>query len=317
MRQAGRILPSYQKIKQKYSFKEMMLDPKIASEVTLLPIASLGTDAVILFSDILVVPEALGMKLKFTQNGPIFENPILFSNPNRKFEKNIKKLEYIYQNIDEVKKNEKTKPLIGFCGGPLTVFCFMFKGASPMKNFNTAIKFLYKYPKESHRILNQITEVSEDYVENQILHGIDCFQLFETYCGLIPQEKYQKEILPYSKRIMNKSLGIKPTIFFPKDYGLGLKHLDKSICDFVSVDWQMNIFEARKLINNELGIQGNIDPRLLYASYKDICVELEKLKLFGQKNKNWIINLGHGFLPDIDYKKAKFIVDWVKNTNWN
>mgnify|MGYP001165472051 FL=1 len=317
MRQAGRILPSYQKMKTKYTFSEMMEHPDLAAEVTLLPLSSLDVDAVILFSDILVVPQALGLDLEFKSNGPIFHNPITTLDSKRIFKKNITKLDYIYNNIDKIKSINNTVPLIGFCGGPLTVFCFMFRGVNPTKNFNDAIKFLYEHPKQSKYILNLITEVSEEYVEKQINHGINCFQLFETYCGLIPQKKYESEIMPFSKRILQKAKGKVPTIFFPKDYGLGIKNLNKSDCDYVSIDWQMDIFEARKILDNDIGIQGNIDPRLLYSSYQEIDFELNRIKKFGLENNNWIINLGHGFLPDINYEKARYIVDWVKNTNWS
>ncbi len=316
MRQAGRILPSYQKLKLKYTFDELMKDPELASTVSLLPIKELGVDAIILFSDILVIPDSLGLKLEFTSKGPIFHKPLKIEEPNRDLYFDYKKLEYIYKNIRAIKKKESNLPLIGFCGGPLTTFCFMFRGDFSDKSFNQAIKFLYKYPKQSHKILNKITEVSELYVKEKIRQGIDCFQLFETYCGLIPSEKYINEILPYSKRILNVTKNLIPSIFFPKNLGSGLKYLNKNICDYVSIDWQIDINEARKILNNDLGIQGNLDPRLLYSDIKNIEIELEKIKKFASKNNDFILNLGHGFLPDIDHKKAKFIVDWVKTTNW-
>tara|TARA_B100001287_G_scaffold145751_1_gene122687 strand:- start:1414 stop:2433 length:1020 start_codon:yes stop_codon:yes gene_type:complete len=316
MRQAGRILPSYQKLKLKYTFDELMKNSDLASTVSILPIKELGVDAIILFSDILVIPDALGLNLEFTSKGPIFHDPLKIDTPDKDLYFDHKKLEYIYKNITEIKKKEPNLPLIGFCGGPLTTFCFMFRGESSDKSFNQAIKFLYKYPKQSHKILNTITEASEFYIREQINYGIDCFQLFETYCGLIPSEKYVKEILPYSKRILNVAKNQIPSIFFPKNLGSGLKYLDKNICDFVSIDWQTDINEARQILNKDLGIQGNLDPRVLYSDIKNIEIELHKIRKFASKNNDFIFNLGHGFLPDIDHKKAKFIVDWVKKTNW-
>ena len=316
MRQAGRILPSYRKLKLKYSFDELMKNSDLASTVSILPIKELGVDAIILFSDILVIPDALGLKLEFTSKGPIFHRPLKIDTPNKDLYFDHKKLEYIYKNITKIKKKEPNFPLIGFCGGPLTTFCFMFRGENSDKSFNQAIKFLYKYPKQSHKILNTITEASEFYIREQINYGIDCFQLFETYCGLIPSEKYIKEILPYSKRILNVAKNQIPSIFFPKNLGSGLKYLNKNICDFVSIDWQTDINEARQILNKDLGIQGNLDPRVLYSDIKNIEIELHKIRKFASKNNDFIFNLGHGFLPDIDHKKAKFIVDWVKRTNW-
>ena len=316
MRQAGRILPAYKKLKGKYTFDELMKDADLASTVSILPIEELGVDAIILFSDILVIPDALGLNLEFTNKGPLFHNPLNINDPNKDLCFDSKKLEYIYKNIIEIKKKNSDLPLIGFCGGPLTTFCFMFRGDLTDKSFNQAIKFLYKYPKQSHKILNAITEASELYIEQQINHGINCFQLFETYCGLIPSKKYIEEIMPYSERMLNVTKNQVPSIFFPKNLGTGLKYLNKNICDYVSIDWQIDLNDARQILDKNLGIQGNIDPRILYSDIKNIEIELEKIKQFASKHKDFILNLGHGFLPDINYKKAKFIVDWVKTTNW-
>ena len=319
MRQAGRILPSYQKLKKQYSFSQMMKDPELAAQVTLLPINDLGVDAAILFSDILIIPEALGMGLEFTDKGPMFDNPLTqYKNPAEQLIKNTKKLNHVYENIDMViEKRGEDVPLIGFCGGPLTTFCFMFRGNVRDITFHDAIKFLYSNPKESMKILEALTDLSVEYVRNQAKHGIECFQLFETYAGLIPEEMYLKKILPLSKKILNeaRSSGL-PTIFFPKGLGNGISYIDKETCDYLSVDWQMNLSHARNIISDELGIQGNIDPRILYSSFEEIEKYLSTLIPFGAENNNWIINLGHGFLPDIDHNKAKFVVDWIKQTNW-
>ena len=319
MRQAGRILPSYQEIKKSNTFSQMMKDPDLAAKVTLLPINDLGVDAAILFSDILIVPEALGMGLEFTAKGPLFDNPLTkYEKPSKALTKDLGKLDHVYKNIEKVlsiRKNDT--PLIGFCGGPLTTFCFMFRGHVRDVTFNDAIKFLYSNPKESMKILDALVETSIEYAQNQVKHGIECFQLFETYGGLIPEDLYNEIFLPLSKKILNsvRDMGI-PTIFFPKNFGNGLKYINKDICDFVSVDWQANLYHSRKIIDKEVGIQGNIDPRLLYSDYTHIESELKKLIPFGKENQDWIINLGHGFLPDIDHKKAKFVVDWIKDTNW-
>ena len=222
MRQAGRILPSYQKLKKQYSFSQMMKDPELAAQVTLLPINDLGVDAAILFSDILIIPEALGIGLEFTDKGPMFDNPLTqYKNPAEQLIKNTKKLDHVYENIDMViEKRGEDVPLIGFCGGPLTTFCFMFRGNVRDITFHDAIKFLYSNPKESMKILEALTDLSIEYVRNQANHGIECFQLFETYSGLIPEEIYLKKILPLSKKILNeaRSSGL-PTIFFPKGLG--------------------------------------------------------------------------------------------------
>ena len=163
-----------------------------------------------------------------------------------------------------------------------------------------------------------MVDVSIEYVRNQAKNGIECFQLFETYAGLIPEKMYRDKILPLSKKILHEAResGL-PTIFFPKNFGNGLNYINKDICDYVSIDWQMDLEHARKIVDKEVGIQGNIDPRILFSSYSKIEEYLSSLVPFGQKNNDWIINLGHGFLPDIDYKKARYVVEWIKQTNWN
>ena len=318
MRQAGRILPSYLKLKQKYSFDEMMQNKELAAKVTLLPIDDLGVDAGILFSDILVIPKALGLELEFTTKGPKFHNAL---NENIIFENlkfNPDKLDYIYKNIKEIKLQRPEVPLIGFCGGPLTTFLFMFRRDESNKDFNHVIKLLYKEKKKCIKIMEMLTEASIEYVNKQVESGIDCFQLFETYCGIIPEKMYTEIVLPFSKKILNAAMDKNcKTIFFPKNYNMGLKNLNQDICDVTSIDWQIPLESARTLLNYKVGIQGNMDPRIFFSDKKEIERYLVNLTSFGEKNTDWIFNLGHGFIPGIDVNNVNFVVDWIKNHNWN
>ena len=182
MRQAGRILPNYMKLKETYSFHELMNDKNLASQVTLMPIKDLNVDAAILFSDILVIPHALGLDVEFKKTGPIFNNPLNYNSKATNLEFDPNKLDYIYDNIDQVIKDKNPDtPLIGFCGGPLTVFLFMFKSEGSKDHMKKAIKFLYEKRKESTEILELITKSSIEYVKGQCNSGINVFQLFETY----------------------------------------------------------------------------------------------------------------------------------------
>ena len=319
MRQAGRILPNYMKLKETYSFHELMNDKNLASQVTLMPIKDLNVDAAILFSDILVIPHALGLDVEFKKTGPIFNNPLNYNSKATNLEFGPNKLDYIYNNIDQVIKDKNPDtPLIGFCGGPLTVFLFMFKSEGAKDHMKKAIKFLYEKRKESTEILELITKSSIEYVKGQCNSGINVFQLFETYCGSIPCELYADLILPYSKRILNAAKEEDcPTIFFPKDFGHGMNLINKDICDFISVDWHTSINYARNIIDKKIGIQGNMDPRIFYQDYEQIEAYLNSLTNFGSQNFDWIFNLGHGFLPDINHEKVKFAIDWIKDKNWN
>lgn len=319
MRQAGRVLPNYNKLKERYTFHELMEDPKLAAEVTLMPVYDLGVDAAILFSDILVIPNAMGMDLEFTNHGPVFKKPLKgLSQPANHLKPTPEKLEYIYRNIDEIiRQRPQNIPLIGFCGAPLTTLCYMIQGISSNPNFPEAIKFLFQHKKEAKRLIDAIADLSAHYAQKQMEHGIDTFQLFETHANLVPVEMYQELFMPAVQKISQtvREAGV-PFIFFPKGLGPGLKYVTPEIADFVSIDWQMPLNHARELVHPEVGLQGNLDPRYLYKNQDEIQHILESYKPFFRVNEKWIFNLGHGFLPDIPYENAKFVVDWIKQTEW-
>lgn len=320
MRQAGRVLPNYLKMREKHTFSELMHDPALAAEVTLMPVYDLGVDAAILFSDILVIPAALGMNLNFTDSGPKFDVALKeLEDPSAHLKPDASKLEYIYAAIDEIiKTRPRYTPLIGFCGAPFTTLCYMVQGLSSNHTFPEAVALLYKDRKMAHKLLAAITELSVVYAQNQARHGISAFQIFETHAGLIPADLYQEMMMPYVRQIAQavKTEGC-PVIFLPKGLGYGIKNIQPEDADFLSVDWQMPIEEARNLVHKEIGLQGNLDPRLLLADQATILEKLEKYVSFGSREQKWIFNLGHGFMPGIPFENAKLVVDWIKQTNWN
>ena len=300
MRQAGRVLPSYLELRNTYSFWHMMSSPELAAKVTLLPVNDLGVDAAILFSDILVIPYALGMGLEFTDKGPRFDKPLKeYDNPVEKLRPDPYKLDYIYRAIDEiVRTRQGNVPLIGFAGAPLTVLCYMIEGLSSKAGFPDAISFIYRNKTVTEKLIDAVTDLTIEYARQQIEHGIDAFQLFETHGGILPFDFYKSMFFPAIKKISNavREKGV-PFIYFPKDIGSGLKYVTPDICDFVSIDWQTPITEARKLVHKEVGLQGNLDPRLLFAEQDVIKGELLKYLEFGRYEYNWIFNLCHGFMP--------------------
>lgn len=319
MRQAGRVLPSYLKLKEKYTFWQLMKNPELGAKVTLLPIDDLGVDAAILFSDILVIPYAMGMGLDFTDKGPVFESPLKdIENPLTRLNPDSSKLEYIYNVIDKIiETRPPNTPLIGFCGAPLTVMLFMIQGLGTRSNFADAERFLFKNKTTAKKIAEEVTELSIEYALEQIKRGVNAFQLFDTHAGIIPFEFYQEVFMPSVKKIADavRETGT-PFIFFPKGIGTGLSKINYDLCDFVSIDWQTPIDFARNAVDKKVGLQGNLDPRLLFADKKAIENELNKFKEFRKKEKNWIFNLGHGFMPGIPVENAKFVVDWIKDTKW-
>lgn len=319
MRQAGRTLPSYMALKEKYSFWQMMKNPELAAKVTLLPIEDLQVDAAILFSDILVVPYAMGMGLEFTDDGPVFNDPLYKkADPLAALKPAPEKLEYIYNAIDKIIETKPDNiPLIGFCGGPFTVLCYMMEGLSSKDGFPEAVKYIFQHKEDTQQIISIIQELTLEYIRQQVKHGISAFQLFETHAGLIPFSLYKQMFLPMVKVIARelKDLNI-PFIYFPKDIGVGIKEITPDYCDFLSIDWQTPIQIARELVHPEIGLQGNIDPRLLFCDKKEIEKELQEYLLFGKENQNWICNLGHGFKPGIPFEKIKFMTDWLLNADW-
>ena len=193
----------------------------------------------------------------------------------------------------------------------------MLQGIGRSKEFPVATTFIYQHKETIKKLVDAITELSIIYAKGQIKNGIRVFQLFETHAGLIPFELYKELFFPSVKKIAAavREEGV-PFIYFPKDLGTGIAEVTPDMCDYLSIDWQTPIETARKMVDGSVGLQGNIDPRLLYADQKTIEATLNKYIDFGSKNQNWIINLGHGFLPDIPYENARFLADWIRQADW-
>lgn len=317
-RQAGRILPSYMELREKYGFKHMMDTPELAAKVTLLPVEDLEVDAAILFSDILVVPEALGMNLKFDPK-PSFEPALKdVADPFDLLKKCPEKLEHIYDAI-RIIQEEKPKhvDLIGFCGAPLTTLCYMYQGFSKKQNFPELVPALYKDKKLLAKAIDEITEMAIHYAIEQVQAGVQAFELFDTHAGIVPLELYKEMFFPAVQRITNavRSTGT-PVIYFPMGIGSGLSMMNYDVADCISIDWQTSLFEARKYVGKEVVLQGNIDPRLLLIDQATIEREFQKYLEFGRKEKHWIVNLGHGMLPEIPAENAKFLVNLIKEADW-
>jgi uroporphyrinogen decarboxylase len=296
-----------------------MASPELAAKVTLLPVHDLGVDAAILFSDILVIPVALGMNLDFTDSGPKFGKALKdISDPLSTLSPDASKLDYIYRAIDEVNRTKpENTPLIGFCGAPFTTLCYMVQGLSSNHTFPEAVSLLYKEKALAKKLLELITELSIEYAVNQVKHGISAFQIFETHAGLIPSDLYFEMIMPHVRKISAAVMAAGcPVIFLPKGLGTGVANIRPDETNYLSIDWQTPIDVARKLVHKEIGLQGNLDPRLLLADQPTISATLEKYVSFGSENQDWIFNLGHGFIPGIPFENAKMVVDWIKKTDW-
>lgn len=314
MRQAGRILPEYRAVREKAgSFIKLATTPEMAAEVTIQPVDILGTDAAIIFSDILVVPEAMGLPYEMVESkGPIFPKVIQnkkdidalrISNPENE-------LAYVLKAIDIVKKELNGRvPLLGFAGAPFTIFCYMVEGKGS-KTFSVAKKMLYSEPELAHSLLQKITDTTIAYLKAQAKHGADLVQIFDSWAGILSPDQYRKFSLPYIAQICD-AINEVPVTVFAKGAFFARKEMSKLNCDVVGLDWNMDITESRRMIPHKT-LQGNLDPCVLYSSFKEIEKHTKKMiKNFG--GQKYIANLGHGVYPDTDPEKVKCFIETVKN----
>jgi uroporphyrinogen decarboxylase len=315
MRQAGRILPEYRAVREKLSgFRELVMTPALAAEVTIQPVDILGVDAAIIFSDILVVPEAMGLPYEMIESrGPIFPKTI----ENDQDIKSLRgaeaadELQYVYDAIRITKKELNGRvPLIGFAGAPWTIFAYMIEGQGS-KTFSKAKRFLYTEPEKSKLILDKITDATIAYLKRQVEAGADMLQVFDSWANILSPEQYQEFSAVYIERICAELNHIVPLTIFAKGAHSARVPFSKMKCDVIGLDWTMDAIESRKIIGLGKTLQGNLDPCALYQSEKDIQQEVHKmLNAFG--TQNYIANLGHGLYPDTDRYMVKAFVDAVK-----
>jgi uroporphyrinogen decarboxylase len=315
MRQAGRILPEYRAVRAKLSgFKELVETPALAAEVTIQPVDLLEVDAAILFSDILVVPDAMGLTYEMIeQRGPYFpktirsraELSLLDTNPDV-----ADRLSYVFEAIRLTKEGLHNRvPLIGFAGAPWTIFCYMVEGKGS-KTFSESRKLLYTDPVLAHELLSRITDFTIEYMKEQQRAGVDALQLFDSWAGILGREQYETFGLSYIRKIAQAFEGF-PFTVFSKGAIASLPDISEIPCTTIGLDWNMDIRETRRLVGENKTLQGNLDPCLLYADAKTIQVEVNKL-LDSFESPRHIVNLGHGVYPDIDPEKVKVLIKTVK-----
>ena len=313
MRQAGRILPEYREVRAKMGgFKELVETPEFACEVTIQPVDILGVDAAIIFSDILVIPEAMGLPYQMIEaKGPWFEKTIQTAADVAQIRvAQGGDLNYVLDAIKLTKKELNGRvPLIGFAGAPWTIFAYMIEG-SGSKTFSKAKKFLYTQPETAHVLLQKITDSTINYLKAQIVAGADMLQLFDSWAGVLSPEQYNEFALKYNSQICDAIKDV-PFTVFANDAHFARKQMGQLSCDTIGLDWTMDIAESRLLIGENKTLQGNMDPCMLYADYATIKLEAQKmLKAFGPHRH--IANLGHGLYPDLDKDKVKCFVDTIK-----
>lgn len=315
MRQAGRILPEYRAVRESVSgFIELAQTPDLAAEVTIQPVDLLGVDAAIIFSDILVIPEAMGLPYEMVEKrGPFFPETIKSASDLKKLRiADVgKDLRYVLEaiRITKIALNGRV-PIIGFAGAPWTIFAYMIEG-SGSKTFSKARAMLYTEPKLSHKLLQMITDSTINYLKAQIEAGVNLVQVFDSWAGILPPEHYREFSLPYISQICDAIHEVPKTVF-AKGAFFAREEMALLNCETIGLDWNMGIAESRKMIGPDKTLQGNLDPAALYGSPKQ--VEEATIAMMDQfKGGRHIANLGHGVYPDIDPEMVKVFVQTVKN----
>ena len=315
MRQAGRYLPDFMVLKNKYDFFTRCQTPELATEITLMPIKQIGLDASIIFSDILVIPQAMGINVEMKNNfGPYIEHPIRKKADiiNLNIQNVEEKLSYVFEAVKMTKKELPDNiPLIGFAGSPWTILCYMVQG-SGSKNFDIAKSFCFENPELAKMLLSKITSITIEYLEKKIEAGVDAVQIFDSWGGVLSHTDYQIYSYPYIKQITNSLKKIKPVIIYPKGCWHSINAYSKIGASGLGIDWTCSARNARYLSNNNITLQGNLDPSRLFSPKKELIKQTtQMLNEFG-KDK-YIANLGHGILPNTPVDNVKVFVETIKN----
>ncbi len=319
MRQAGRVLAEYRATRaQAGSFKSLLKNPDLAAEVTIQPVDIFGVDAAILFSDILVIPEAMGLPYRMDEGkGPSFDNTIQSQRDLDKLSNDyiLENLTYVFDAISVIKRDLNDRvPLIGFAGAPWTIFCYMVEGRGS-KTFSLSRAMLSKDPELAHALLARITDATIVYLKQQIACGCNMVQLFDSWAGILNQDTYVIFALPYIRKICD-AISEVPLTVFAKGAFFSMEAMSSLPCRTIGVDWHTSPAFARKAIGSDKTLQGNLDPAVLYGSDEFIVEQTHRmLEAFGPQK--YIANLGHGVYPDIDHNKLKLFIQTVQAYQFN
>lgn len=315
MRQAGRYLPDYRKVRGKVDFLTLCKTPELAAEVTIQPIDIIGVDAAILFSDILIPLEPMGMKLRFYEKkGPVLSNPV-------KSMKDVEKLRvpdaegevpFVLETIKILRKALKRKvPLIGFAGAPFTLATYMVEGGSS-KNFANTKSMIFGDTGLFHALMRKITDTTIEYLSAQIKAGAQAVQIFDSWAGALSPDDFRLFSFQYVKEIIKalKPAGV-PVIYFVNNCGGLLDQARTSGADVIGIDWRVDIGKAVTRLGKNVSVQGNLDPCTLFGTEDLIRSKTADILKKGSRARGHIFNLGHGILPQTNPDKAKALVDMV------
>ncbi|MBI4375476.1 MAG: uroporphyrinogen decarboxylase [Elusimicrobia bacterium] len=311
MRQAGRYMEEYRRLRQRHSILEIAKTPELACEVTLQPVRSFPVDAAIIFADILLPAEAMGAKLRFAP-GPIIDNPIRSSADVRRIKRvDVEKsLGFVLKAISLTRQSLGGLPLIGFAGAPFTLASYLIEGG-PTHDFIRTKALMHGQPKTWDLLLGHVARVTADYLKAQIAWGAQAVQLFDSWVGALSPAEYRRYVMPHSQAVLEalKGSGV-PVIHFGTGTAGFLEDFARAGGDVIGIDWRIDLASAWKRVGAK-AIQGNLDPTLLLAPTPLLRRAVHELLEQAAHRKGYIFNLGHGILPNTPPGSVKAVADWV------
>ena len=319
MRQAGRYMPEYRALRAKYDFMTMCKTPELAAEVSLQPYEILGVDGVIMFSDILVPVEAMGMKLDIIESkGPVLEDPIRSDAQVDKLiiPDPIETMPFVMETIRMLRKRlDHEAPLIGFAGAPFTLASYMIEGGGT-RNYAEIKRMMYREPETTHRLLDKLADTIILYINAQIEAGAQVVQLFDTWAGELSAADYEEFALPYEQKVFERihrgpsGLSV-PAILYINGCSHILEKMVESGANVLSIDWRIDLAEARRRVDDKVALQGNLDPCELLGTPETITESVKEILRKGG-GLGHIVNLGHGILPMVPVENARAFIDAAK-----
>lgn len=318
MRQAGRYLPEYRQTRAKAGdFLTLCKTPELACEVTMQPLRRFQLDAAILFSDILTIPDAMGLGLSLHEGvGPKFDKPItshqeIVALPSKEV---VNELGYVFDAVSLIHKTlDGAVPLIGFTGSPWTLATYMVEGGGS-KDFSKVKGMMYAQPKSMHLLLEKVAQTVSEYLVQQARSGAQSLMVFDTWGGVLSGDCYREFSLQYMQQIVQSVKSAFPQLpitLFTKGAGLWLEDIANTGCDAVGLDWSVPLAEAQQRIGHKVALQGNLDPAVLYADADTIRQHAKNLLEQFKADSGHVFNLGHGIQPAVDPDKLKVLIDFV------
>jgi uroporphyrinogen decarboxylase len=313
MRQAGRYLPEYRKVREKIDFLTLCKTPELAAQVTVEAVNALNVDAAIIFADILLPLEAMGSKLEYATGGPIIHNPVRHANDVQTL-KQIDIAESLPFTLEAIKVARQQLPqdipLIGFAGAPFTLASYLIEGGSS-KQFDQVKKFMYSEPVAWNSLMEKLSAMTVDYLNAQTQSGAQVIQIFDSWAGCLSQADYKSYVLPHMKSLISNLSSEFPVIHFATGSSHLLELMQQAGHTVIGLDWRISLAEARQRLGQDTAVQGNLDPTVLLADKAQIKAQAQRVLDEAADKPGHIFNLGHGVLPKTPPDNVKYLIEYV------